>query len=122
MPIEFSDLRPIYLQIADVLINRILELQYSADNKLPSIRELSIEMGVNSRTVLKAMDFLAEHDIAESHRGMGYYLKDEAITKATMLRKTEFFNEVLPQLAEKMKLLDITAAELQEHLSHLLAR
>ena len=46
--------RQIWLQLVDVLKFRIVSGQYPAGVKLPSVRELAAEAGVNPNTMQKA--------------------------------------------------------------------
>ena len=46
--------RPIYLQLMEVLQTRIVSDQYKPGERLPSVRELASEAGVNPNTMQKA--------------------------------------------------------------------
>ena len=46
--------------------------------KIPSVRELAVGMGVNSHTVLKAFDELQQQGLITPRRGMGFFLADNA--------------------------------------------
>ena len=54
----FNETKPIYLQIADALCDKILSNFYSADERIPSVRELAISIGVNPNTVARSYEFL----------------------------------------------------------------
>ena len=68
---EFNDNKPIYRQIADYAYNAILSGQWEPEAIIPSVRELSAQLGVNSRTVLKAMEQLQNSGIITMRRGLG---------------------------------------------------
>ena len=112
---EFNDNKPIYRQIVDYAFNRIIEGAWPPGEKIPSVRELAADLGVNSRTVLKAMEDLQDADVIEPRRGMGFILADDASDKVTGARRREFFDVTLPALAEEMQRLGITPDELFNH-------
>ncbi|MDE6811680.1 MAG: GntR family transcriptional regulator, partial [Muribaculaceae bacterium] len=51
---EFNDNKPIYRQIIDHSFVMIMTGAWVPGERIPSVRELSSMLGVNSRTVLKA--------------------------------------------------------------------
>jgi DNA-binding transcriptional regulator YhcF (GntR family) len=55
---EFRDNEPIYLQIAAYVSQQILLGKWQADQKIPMVRDLGIELQVNLNTVLHAYEFL----------------------------------------------------------------
>lgn len=114
---EFNDNKPIYRQIVDHAFNLIIGGEWSPGERIPSVRELSAELGVNTRTVLKAMDELQALEVVEPKRGMGFLLAADAREKVTGERKREFFLTTLPALREEMERLGITPAEILRELS-----
>lgn len=113
---EFSDNKPIYRQIVDYAFNCIINGTWAPGARIPSVRELAADLGVNTRTVLKAMEDLQDMAVIESRRGMGFILLGDAVTKVTDARRREFFNVSLPALLEEMERLGITKEELIESL------
>ena len=100
---EFSDNKPIYRQIVDYAFNCIIDGTWAPGARIPSVRELAADLGVNTRTVLKAMEDLQDMAVIESRRGMGFILLGDAVTKVTDARRREFFNVSLPALLEEME-------------------
>lgn len=120
MEISQQSSRPIYLRIVDDAMGRILSGAWVADSRIPSVRELSVELSVNTHTVLKAFDILSDAGIIVSRRGMGYFLASDARQRVDDLRRREFYTETLPELAANMRSLGITLSDLAEHLSPML--
>lgn len=114
---EFSDNKPIYRQIVDYAYNLIIEGAWAPGARIPSVRELSAEMGVNTRTVLKAMDDLQADGIIDPKRGMGFMLAADAATKVLAARRREFFDVTLPALRDEMARLGISPEEVTEELN-----
>ena len=115
--IEFNDNKPIYRQIEDYAFNCIIEKLWPPGKLIPSVRELSSSLGVNSRTVLKALEELQDLGVIEPRRGMGYVLLGDAAEKVIDVRRKEFFKTTLPFLAEEMGRLGITTDQLIEHIN-----
>lgn len=113
---EFNDNKPIYRQIVDYAYNRIIEGAWAPGERIPSVRELSADMGVNTRTVLKAMDDLQSSAIIEPKRGMGFMLASDAAGKVLDARRREFFDVTLPALCEEMARLGVSPHEVAERI------
>ena len=63
--------RQIWLQLVDVLKFRIVSGQYPAGVKLPSVRELAAEAGVNPNTMQRALAALEESGLVSAQRSGG---------------------------------------------------
>lgn len=116
---EFKSNRPIYRQIVDYCLDRILIGEWGADEHIPSVRELSVRMSVNSRTVLKAYEYLQSHGIIYPVRGMGYNVCDNAVETVDLIRREQFISERLPELYQEMKMLKLSISDLAEALKAL---
>ena len=79
---EFSEPKGIYLQIADQIRERVLDGDWRAGERIPSIRELAVELGVNPNTVTKSYQRLMDRGIISSRRGLGYFVSDDAREQA----------------------------------------
>ena len=55
---EFRDNEAIYLQIAAFVGKNILLHKWPAEQKIPSVRDLAIELQVNLNTVMRSYEFL----------------------------------------------------------------
>lgn len=109
---EFNDNKPIYRQIIDFAYSQIMTDAWPPDQRIPSVRELSMELQVNSRTVLKAMEQLQALGIIVSRRGMGFLLSPDAKDKVAGERRKEFFTTTLPDFITEMRLLGIKREEI----------
>ena len=52
--VDFKDRRPIYLQIVENIKLLISKGALSENEKLPSVRTLSLELGINPNTIQRA--------------------------------------------------------------------
>ena len=74
MTLSFSDHAPRYLQIADLMRQRIARGQWPLGDKLPSLEALVVEFGVARVTVRQAMDLLAREGLVSPQQGRGTFV------------------------------------------------
>ena len=60
---NFREGQPIYLQIAERVMDEILADQYKADERVPGVRDYSVLLQVNVNTIVKAFDILTQRGI-----------------------------------------------------------
>jgi len=110
----FTNDKAIYIQMADRLCDEILADKYKDDDRIPSVREYSVLLEVNTNTAVKAYDELARANIIYNKRGLGYFVTPGAKKQILKARKTEFMKERLPELFRQMRLLDISIDDVTE--------
>lgn len=69
---------PIYLQIKSFILGKITSGEYLPGCKLPTERELSVELGVSRNTVSAAYKELLLEDVLEAQQGRGTFVKAAA--------------------------------------------
>lgn len=112
---EFNQPKGIYLQIADQIRDRILEREWAEGERIPSIREMAVSLGVNPNTVTKSYQTLTERDIIENQRGLGYFVASEARQTILGELKNEFIRDELPRVFRTMRLLGMDIEELAQY-------
>jgi DNA-binding transcriptional regulator YhcF (GntR family) len=110
---QFRETVSIYLQIADYICERILLREWKVDERIPSVRELAMQLEVNPNTVMRTYEFLQQQNIIYNQRGIGYFVAADAIRNATQYRKTEFMENELPVLFRNMHMLGMDVEELK---------
>ncbi|MFN7098569.1 MAG: GntR family transcriptional regulator, partial [Gammaproteobacteria bacterium] len=75
--------------------------------KIPSVRELAVNLQVNPNTVARKYSFLEEKNIIKMQRGIGYFVAEDAYHQVILLKKEEFLTVYLPQAFKSMDLLEI---------------
>ncbi len=115
---EFSESKGIYQQIADQIRERILQGEWQAGERIPSIRELAIDLGVNPNTVTKSYQALMDREIIRNQRGRGYFVSSNATATILDEMRTEFVHDELPRLFRTMRVLNIGIDELAEYFVH----
>ena len=110
---QFRESTAIYLQIADYICERILLKTWNTDDRIPSVRELAVQLEVNPNTVMRTYEFLQGQSIIYNQRGIGYFVGPDALKNATHYRKTEFVEKELPNIFRNMYLLGMDPDELK---------
>ena len=94
---------PICSQVSELVCLAIASGEYKKDNKIYSVRELAIILGVNPNTIQKAYEELEKKNIIHSIRGSGWYVSDNAleakkIVEQIRLKKTKDYLKEMKQL------------------------
>ena len=89
---EFNNHQAIYLQISEMICEKILLGQFKEHERIPSVREMAVQLEVNPNTVMRTFEFLQAKEIITNKRGMGYYVAEDGKQKATSFRKEAVLN------------------------------
>jgi len=111
---NFKDKEAIYLQIAAYVSEHITLGKWLPEEKIPSVRDLAIELQVNPNTVMRTYEYLQNQEILFNKRGMGIYVAHDAIVKIKAIRKERFLQQELPDFFRSLYLLDISLEEVQK--------
>ena len=80
---NFDSKMPIYLQIMDEIKRWIVTDVYQPSQKIPSVRKLAVEFGVNPNTVQRALSELERSGLVASERTSGRFICNDT----EMIRK-----------------------------------
>lgn len=86
----FDKDRPIYIQIKREIKERIV--RGDIEKKLPTVRELAREVGVNPNTVARAYRELEREGVVDSRVGRGTWVKKEATEE---IKRKIIYNTVM---------------------------
>lgn len=109
---EFRKQKPIYLQIADRLMEQVLAGELKEEDRVPSVRDVAEAMGVNPNTVMRTFEYLQGAEIIYNRRGVGYFVSPDAQQKVLEKQRREFIEDDLPIIKQKMRMLGIDPREL----------
>jgi len=87
--IDSTSSTPIYLQIIEQIKSRLLSGRLEAGERLPSIRELAVQLTINPGTVAKAYQELEKEGVVEIVKGTGVYVSQHSSEYAD-LEKSKF--------------------------------
>jgi DNA-binding transcriptional regulator YhcF (GntR family) len=111
---QFDSNRAIYLQIGDYICEQILRKQWQSGNKIPSVREMAVQIEVNPNTVMRTYTHLQKLEIIYNQRGIGFFVDPQGYQKTILLKKEEFMKNEVPRFHKLMQLLGIDFNQLQE--------
>lgn len=104
---NFNTDKPIYLQIADVICDRILSGELKGGDRIPSVREYGADIGVNPNTMMRSYEKLTSDGIIFNKRGIGYYVSDDARETVLAAQRKDFIQKEVPAILQRMKLLEL---------------
>ena len=109
---EFGANKPIYIQIADNLCERILSGEFKPGGRIPSVREWGAQIGVNPNTVARSYEKLTDAGIIYTKRGLGYFVAPGAKEIVLEAERKSFLENEWPKLLKRAELLDIDLKKL----------
>ena len=111
---EFRDNKAIYLQIAEYVCEHILLGKWKKEEKVPSVREMAVELEVNPNTVMRTYELLQTKNIINNKRGIGFSVAEDAESQVKAYRKVQFMDDELPVVFRNIYLLNIGFEELEK--------
>lgn len=108
--LDYNDKRPIYEQIVDKLTNLILRGVYEADEKLPSVRSMAVDLSINPNTIQRAYGELERQGYIYSIKGRGNFVRS---MEDLVLRKKEKALEGLQSILTECKGIGIPEEEVR---------
>ncbi|ULQ48722.1 GntR family transcriptional regulator [Liquorilactobacillus nagelii] len=112
MQFNFNSAEPLYLQVAEQIMEAILAKIYLADDQIPSTTEISRSYHINPATVLKGMNLLVNQGLIVKKRGIGMFVTPQAYQKIVEQRRDQFFQQRIIDLIKEARRLQISKAEL----------
>ena len=98
--IEPASAVPIYLQLAQQIIEGVARGKLSPGAPLPSVRAFAADLGMNMHTVNKAYHYLEEKKMIEILPKKGVFIHPDVIREATKEERERLLQELRPILAE----------------------
>lgn len=111
---DFNNNKAIYLQIAEHVCEQVMLAHWKVEDKIPSVRELAVQLEVNPNTVMRTYDFLQQRGIIYNKRGIGFFVSPDSKVQVQSYKKSVFIEEELPQVFRNIYLLNIELDELKE--------
>lgn len=106
---NFNADKPIFLQIADKLSDRILSGELKGEDRIPSVREYGADIGVNPNTMMRAYEKLTADGVIYNKRGIGYFVAPDAQMQIQKVQRQEFLEKDVPAIKQRLKLLGLNA-------------
>lgn len=106
---KLTEDRPIWLQLAEQMTRRIITGAYPPGSKLPPVRELAAEAGVNPNTMQRALAQLEQDGLTRADRTAGRLVtQDTAVLDA---KRMDSAREIMNQYFDAMAELGYTRAQ-----------
>lgn len=84
---SFSNDKPIFQQLKDIIILEIISGRYKPGDRLEAVRDLAVTAGVNPNTMQRALAEIENTGIIYTKRGDGRYVTENT-GKISEVRKT----------------------------------
>ena len=76
--VQWSDGIPIYRQLKEMVMAKIIDGELKPGDALPSVRTVAAEYQLNPITVSRAFQELADENMVEKRRGLGMFVVEGA--------------------------------------------
>lgn len=113
---RFSEDRPLWIQLTEIITLKIVSGEYALGSPLPSVRAFAQEAGVNPNTVQRAMAELESQGFIETRRTAGRTVTED-MQLITQKRKQLAFEQI-NQFMKAMTALGYTWAEVKNLLEN----
>ena len=111
--IDYQDRRPIYEQIVEKFQILILNGVLAADEQMPSVRKLAVELSINPNTIQKAYSILEQQGYIYPVKGRGNFVSGKS---SLLLEKQRVFWQEYREIVKKGKNFGIEKEEFQRQL------
>jgi len=102
---SLDESQPIFLQIAQMIMDEIIDGHLQEEEKIPSENELSQFFNINRATVRNGLQSLVDTELIYKQRGIGMFVKKGAKKKLLMERQKNFSADyLLPMLKEAKRI------------------
>ncbi len=109
---KFENGRPIYLQIVDELTSGIASGIFAPGERLPSVRDLAVEAGVNPNTIQRALAEMERKQLVYSERTNGRFVTKEVGVLKQL--HEEMAENIIREMLERLKKIGISDEEMME--------
>jgi len=109
---QWDESIPIYRQLRDRVVARILEGSLEEGDPLPSVRSVAAESGLNPLTVLKSYQQLVDEHLVEKRRGLGMFVSAGARKALMRNERQRFLEEEWPRVLATIYRLGLSPVEL----------
>ncbi len=111
---DFHDNKPIYLQLADQVMDDVQSGAVNGGDRLPSVREYAAKTGVNANTVMRTYTHLQQEGVIFNRRGIGYFYAEDARAKVREMRLNELLDKEIYSFMDRLLASGITPERFNE--------
>jgi GntR family transcriptional regulator len=114
--VDWNDKQPIYRQLRDLVVRRIMDGSFAEGEAVPSVRQVSADYKINHLTVAKAYQELVDTGLLEKRRGLGMFVADGARSALTADERSRFLDEEVPAFARRVRQLGLEMSDITRRL------
>ena len=114
MKIDFNDVIPIYIQIANGIEDDILSGRLNEGDHCYSQVVIAKELNINPATAAKGIRLLVERGVLEKVRGQAMTVREDAVKMIKQRKTRETLTDMIEALVQEAKKLDISQEELMQ--------
>ncbi|MFK0005792.1 GntR family transcriptional regulator [Paenarthrobacter sp. NPDC090520] len=107
-----DDGKPIFMQIAELIENGIVDGSMPEESQVPSTNEFAAFHRINPATAAKGVNVLVDSGILYKRRGIGMFVATGARAHVVARRTEEFFEQYVRPLTAEARKLGISAQQL----------
>jgi DNA-binding transcriptional regulator YhcF (GntR family) len=111
---EYDENKAIYLQIAGMIYEKILAGVWKPLERIPAVRELSVQLEVTPNTVMRTYQLLENMKIITVKRGTGFYLTEGSYDLVYKNLKEDYLSNKLPTIFRTLSLLKLTPEDVKD--------
>jgi GntR family transcriptional regulator len=99
---KFETTKPIYMQIAERIFQQIVRGELTIGDKLPSVREMAIQSGVNPNTIQRTYSEMERMGIVETKRGQGTFVteNEELVSSLKIRLQTDIIHSFVTSMKD----------------------
>jgi DNA-binding transcriptional regulator YhcF (GntR family) len=107
-----DDSRPIFVQIAELIENDIIEGRLPEETQVASTNQFASFYQINPATAAKGVNLLVDQGILYKKRGVGMFVTAGAQEKLMEKRREQFFEQYVATMIREAEKLGITEDQL----------
>jgi len=111
MRLDARSQKPIFLQLAEMIEDNILNGVYPEETQIPSTTEVALALKINPATINRGVNLLVEQGIVHKKRGLGMFVSIGARQKILTHRRKAFHTDFLQPLLEEAQSIGLSLAD-----------
>jgi len=117
---NFDERSPIYEQIVTQFCRSLIKGDLAPADRIPSIRDLALQLQVNTNTVQRAYQEMERRQLIYSRRGTGYFITEG--TNMVQEIKTEMLKDIVSRFLEEMRSLGYEDSQIKSELENFMTK
>lgn len=114
--VDPKDPTPLYAQLERAIRTAIATGKLEPGARLPTVRQLAVELHVNANTVAKVYAALERTDVVETQRGVGTFVRTTPSPSAVTENRERELERVISQFIPEVSALGFSLSDVLTHL------